>query len=76
MSVNGLNWAGNIVRIFEKKIRKWLLHGSLGGRRIRSGEGYRKIAQQEEYEVGNDAAKLLNKKNCLVTAKHTSDKRK
>lgn len=47
MRVNRLKWAGNIVRIFEKKIRKWLLHGSLGVRRIRSGEGYRQIAQQE-----------------------------
>jgi hypothetical protein len=26
--------------------------------------------KQEEYEVGNDSAKMLNKKNCLVTAKH------
>jgi hypothetical protein len=75
MRVNRLKWAGNTVRIFENKIRKWLLHGSLGGRRIRSGEKYRQIAQQEEYEVGKDAAKLLNK-NCRVTAKHMSDRRK
>jgi hypothetical protein len=63
MRVNRLKWTGNIVRIFEKKIRKWLLQGSLGGRRIRSGEGYRQIAQQEEYEVGKDTGKLLYKKN-------------
>lgn len=76
MRVNTLKWAGNIVRIFEKKVRKWLLHGSRGGRRKRSGEGYRQIAQQEEHEVQKDAPKLLNKKNYLVTAKHMSDKRK
>jgi hypothetical protein len=47
MRVNKLKWAGNIVRIFEKEIRKWLLHGSLGGRSIRSGGRCRQIAQEE-----------------------------
>jgi len=30
----------------------------------------------EGYEVGKDAAKLLNKKKCRVTAKNMSDRRK
>ena len=76
MRVNRLKWVGNIVRIFEKKIRKWLLHGSPGGRRMRIGKGYRQIAQHEEYELGKDVAKFINKKNCRVTAKNMSDRRK
>jgi hypothetical protein len=61
MRVNRLKLDGNIVRIIEKKIENGFYMGVLEG---------------EVYEVGKDAAKLLKKKNCRVTAKHMSDTRK
>jgi hypothetical protein len=78
MSAKRLKWAGNIVRIFEKKIKKmastwksWRekntkwgrIQANYSTRGIRNGEGCRQISQQEEYEVGKDAAKFLNKKD-------------
>jgi hypothetical protein len=34
------------------------------------------LLEGDEYEVGKDSSNLLNKKNCRLTAEHTSDRRK
>jgi hypothetical protein len=58
MRVKSLKWAGHVVRIFENRMPKLILEGSIGGR---SPAG--KPRNRLEDEVRKDVAKLPNAKN-------------
>jgi hypothetical protein len=64
MHVKRLQWAGHVVRMFNIRLPKWVLEGSLKGRRPA-----RKCRKTQEDEVWKDAAKLINTKNWHAAAR-------
>jgi hypothetical protein len=71
MRVERWKWAGHVIRIFDNRIPKWFLEGSLGGRRPAG-----KPRNRYEDEVWKDATKLLNTKHLSAVVRHGSDWRK
>jgi hypothetical protein len=71
MRVRRLKWAWGIVWMFDNRIQKRILEGSLRGRRPAG-----KPRNRWEDEVRKDGTILLNMKNWRTASRHRNDWRK
>jgi hypothetical protein len=68
MRVKRLRWARRMVRMFDNRIQKRILEGSLGGRRSAG-----KLRNRWEDEVWKDGTILLNMKNWRTASRRRND---